>query len=138
MASQDGTADRSSVLMDISNAMVQIYKTKFGRGPTRTRTEWCGNDIICVVLEDTFTPVEQSLVKMGKHEPLRDLRMLFQYASVDEFCEPIERNTGRKVRAFISGIDTQVKGLSVETFILHPAGYDGPSRRECDDANPPD
>ena len=38
-----------------------------------------------------------------------------------EFCEPVERITGRKVRAFISGIDTHVDGLSVETFILHPA-----------------
>jgi hypothetical protein len=47
---------------------------------------------------------------------------------VREFCEPIERITGRKVRAFISGIDTEADGLSVETFVLHPEGYTGPSR----------
>jgi hypothetical protein len=30
----------------------------------------------------------------------------------------------------ISGIDTEVEGLAVELFVLHPAGYDGPSRSE--------
>jgi hypothetical protein len=40
----------------------------------------------------------------------------------------VERVTGRKVRAFLSSIDTEVDGLSMETFVLHPKGYDGPSR----------
>jgi hypothetical protein len=43
------------------------------------------------------------------------------------FCEPIERLTGRTVRAFISGIDTEAD-LASEMFVLHPPGYDGPSR----------
>jgi uncharacterized protein YbcI len=119
---------RSSPLMEISSAMVQIYKSQFGRGPTRTRTEWCGRDAISVILEDTFTPVERRLVELGEHGRVRELRMLFQYAAVDEFCEPIERLTGRVVKSFISGIDTQADGLSIETFILHPEGYTGPSR----------
>jgi len=53
--------------------------------------------------------------------------MWFQYAEVELFCVPIERLTGRKVRAFVSGIDT-VSDLSCEMFVLHPVGYDGPSR----------
>jgi hypothetical protein len=43
--------------------------------------------------------------------PVRDLR---------EFCEPIERITGRKLRAFLSSTDTEVDGFSTETFVLHP------------------
>ncbi len=65
---------------------------------------------------------------MGEHQRLRDIRMFFQYSSVAEFCEPIERLTARQVRSFLSGIDTEVGGLSTETFVLHPDGYDGPSR----------
>jgi uncharacterized protein YbcI len=125
---ETGTEARARVMMEISTAMVQVYKSQFGRGPTRARTEWCGNDVITVVLEETFTPVEHKLVELGEHQSLRDLRMLFQYASIADFCEPIERLTGRKVRAFVSGTDTEVGGLSVETFVLHPVGYDGPSR----------
>jgi uncharacterized protein YbcI len=121
---------RTTGLMEISNAMVKLYKEQFGRGPTKARTYWCSDHIITTVLEDTLTPVETSLVRLGEHQRLRDTRMLFQYASVREFSGIIERVTGRKVRSFVSGIDTEVDGLSIELFVLHPAGYDGPSRAE--------
>jgi uncharacterized protein YbcI len=120
----------SSILMEISNVMVRLYKTQFGRGPTQVRTHWAGSDALVVFLEDTLAPAERSLVKLGEHQRLRDLRMFFQYASIREFCEPVEQITGRKVRSFLSAIDTQVEGLSIETFVLHPAGYDGPSRHD--------
>lgn len=118
----------SAVLAAISREMVQLYKEQFGRGPTSVRTDWCNPNLIVVVLDDTLTPAERNLVAMGEHQRLRDMRMFFQYASVREFCEPIERHTGRRVRAFISGIDTEVAGLSVETFVLHPEGSEEPSR----------
>jgi len=125
-ADADG-AHAQNILSAVSNEMVRIYKGQFGRGPTRTRMNWSGPDVLVVTLEDTFTPAEHSLRKLGEHERLRELRMLFQYAEVEVFCEPIERLTGRKVRAFLSGIDT-VQDLACEMFVLHPAGYDGPSR----------
>ena len=123
----DDGSGHSGILSAISNDMVRIYKDQFGRGPTKTRTRWAGPDILIVTLEDTFTPAERSLQRMGEHERLRDLRLLFQYAETERFCDPIERLTGRKVRVFISGIDT-VSDVASELFILHPAGYDGPSR----------
>lgn len=118
----------STLLSEVSNAMVHLYKEYFGRGPTRTKTRWCGDDVLVVILEDTLTPSERNMVKMGEHQRLRETRMFFQYATVSEFCGPVERVTGRKVRSFISGIDTEVEGLSTEMFLLHPQGYDGPSR----------
>jgi uncharacterized protein YbcI len=121
----------------ISNAMVRLYKNQFGRGPTSARTLFAGPDTVVVVLEDTLTPAERNLVRMGEHQRLRDTRLFFQYASVGEFCEPIERLTGRKVRSFLSSTDTVVDGLSVETFLLHPEGYDGPSRIELDERTSP-
>jgi uncharacterized protein YbcI len=125
---QDGNHRDQSVSMAISNEMVRLYKTQFGRGPTKARTNWAGPDVIAVILEETLTPAERNLAKMGEHQRLRDLRIFFQYAAVREFCEPIERLTGRKVRAFISGMDTVADGLAMEVFVLHPEGYDGPSR----------
>ena len=121
----------SGILNAVSNEMVRLYKEQFGRGPTRTRTDWAGADTLVVTLEDTLVPSERNLVKLGEHQRLRDIRMFFQYATVAEFCEPVERLTGRKVRSFISGIDTEVDGLSVEMFVLHPEGYSGPSRTEA-------
>jgi uncharacterized protein YbcI len=116
------------LLSQVSNEMVRLYKEQFGRGPTKATTNWCGENALVVLLEDTFTPAERTLVKMGEHERLRESRMFFQYAAVRGFCEPVERLTGRKVRAFLSGIDTEVDGLSLETFVLHPAGSHEPSR----------
>jgi uncharacterized protein YbcI len=114
-------------LSAMSNEMVRVYKEQFGRGPTSVHTSWAGPDVLVVVLESTFTRAERNLRDMGEHQRLRDLRLYFQYASTDEFCGPVERIFDRKVRAFISGIDTQVD-VATELFVLHPAGYDGPSR----------
>ena len=127
-APSNDDSKRQSVSLAISNEMVRLYKEQFGRGPTKARTSWCGADVVTVILEDTLTPPERNLVKMGEHQRLRDLRMFFQYSSVRAFCEPIERLTGRKIRSFVSGMDTEANGLAVELFVLHPEGYDGPSR----------
>jgi uncharacterized protein YbcI len=118
----------TSVLMEVSNTMVRLYKDQFGRGPTKARTVWAGEDALTCFLEDTLTPVERNMVQMGEHQRLRDLRMFFQYASIREFCEPVEQITGRTIRSFQSSIDTEVDGLCVETFIFYPVGEEGPSR----------
>src|SRR3954463_5573228 len=117
---EDGGA--GAVLAQISTEMVRLYKDVFGRGPTKARTNWAGPDTVVCVLEDTLSLAERNLVKMGEHQRLRDMRMFFQYATIKEFGEPVERLTGRKVKAFLSSIDTEVDGLSVEMFILHEAG----------------
>jgi len=121
---------RTSALMEISNAMVQIYKKQFGRGPSSARTFWAGPDALMCVLEGTLTPVERTLVELGEHQRLRDIRTFFQYAAVRKFCEPVEQVTGRTVRSFHSSIDTLVDGMAVETFILYPEGHEGPSRMD--------
>src|SRR3954453_7904292 len=120
-----------NVRMEISNEMVRLYKQQLGRGPTTARTMWAGADVLVVVLESTLTPAERNLVRLGEHQRLRETRMYFQYALVQEFCEPVERLTGGTVRAFVSGTDSQVDGLAGETFILWPAdAQDARSRSE--------
>ena len=125
-----GHEGATSVLMEISNVMVRLYKDQFGRGPTSARTYWAGPDALMCILEDTLTPAERNMVKLGEHQRLRDTRMFFQYASVREFCEPIERITGRKVRGFHSSVDSEAEGQTVEVFVFYPEGKDGPSRSE--------
>jgi uncharacterized protein YbcI len=133
LTGQPTNDSRSNVATAISNEMVRLYKAQFGRGPTSSRTLFAGGDTVVVILEHTLTPAERNLVELGEHQRLRDTRMFFQYATVRGFCEPVERLTGRKVRSFHSSIDTMVDGLAVETFILHPDGYSGPSRADLDE-----
>jgi uncharacterized protein YbcI len=102
-------------LLEVSNAMVRIYKQQFGRGPTRARTDWAGPDALLCTLEDTLTPAERKLVEMGEVRRLRDTRLFFKYACEEDFRATVEEITGRTVRAFISGTDA-TQDVSCELF----------------------
>ena len=121
-----------TMLSDLSNEMVALYKTQLGRGPTKVRSDWAGADALLVTLEDSFTPAEHRLAEMNEHTRLRDTRTFFQYATTGQFIEVVERLTGRNVRAFVSGIDTSVDVCS-EVFYFNSQPndtdfHDGSSR----------
>jgi uncharacterized protein YbcI len=109
-----------SVRADISREMVRLYKEQFGRGPTKAKTEFAGPDTVISTLEDSLTPAERRLADMGEDQRLRDTRVFFQHATQTEFCEVIERLLQRKVRAFVSGMDT-ASDVSAEVFYLETA-----------------
>ncbi len=123
--------ERVNVIVHVSLEMVRLYKEQFGR-PKSANTYWAGPDALVVFLEDTLTLAERDMADMGEHQQVREKRTAVQYSTVRDFCEPVERLTGRKVRAFLSATDTQVDGLATETFVLHPFGYDGPSRIDAE------
>jgi uncharacterized protein YbcI len=106
-------------LAELSNEMVRLYKEQFGRGPTRTRSDYAGPDVLITTLEDTFTPAERKLVEMGEHQRLRDARLFMQHSSKRDFIETVERITGRRVRAYVSGIDAE-EDVSCEVFYFEP------------------
>jgi uncharacterized protein YbcI len=125
---RDGT-----MLSELSNELVALYKTQLGRGPTKVRSNWAGEDALLVTLEDSLTPAEHRLVAMGEHARLRDSRTFFQYATVNEFVDVAERLTKRRVRAFVSGIDTAADVCS-EVFYLEP--QEPPSETGQEDGRP--
>jgi uncharacterized protein YbcI len=115
-AAQERTLSR---LQAVSRAMTRIYEEQFGRGPEHVRSYYAGPDAIVCFLENTLTPVERSLGTLDEHQRLRDMRMLFPYAAEQDFRGSIEQITGRKVIAFVSGIDTRADVAS-ELFRLEP------------------
>ena len=110
-----------SELEQMSNAMVRIYKEEFGRGPTRARSGYVGPNMIVSTLENSMTPAERSMVKRGAHLRVNETRLWFQEATRDEFMSTVEEITGRKVSAFMSGMDSYAD-VAVETFCLEPVG----------------
>jgi len=108
-----------SLLLTVSNEMVRIYKEQFGRGPTKVRTDWAGPDVLISTLRESLTAAERNLADMGELDRLRDTRMFFQYAGEDQFVGAIEEVVGRKVVAFISGIDAR-RDVSAEVFYFEP------------------
>jgi uncharacterized protein YbcI len=113
------TVTERSPMLEISNAMVRLYKEAFGRGPTKARAHFAGPDTLIVVLESSLTVAERNLVAMGEHQRLREARLFFQYALEDQFRGIVEHALGRRTLAFVSGIDTQ-RDVAMEVFTLEP------------------
>ncbi|MDP9189681.1 MAG: DUF2294 domain-containing protein [Actinomycetota bacterium] len=115
-----GDKDRQGLeLQEVSNAMVRIYKELLGRGPTKARTTFAGPDTLIATIENSLTPAERTMVALEEHQRVREIRMFFQHAAEQDFVDAVEQITGRKVRAFVSGIDTTTD-VSSEVFYFEP------------------
>ena len=110
-------------LQEVSNAMVRIYKELLGRGPTKARTSYAGPDTLVATIENSLTPAERNMVVLDEHQRVREIRMFFQHAAEQDFIEAVENITGRKVHAFVSGMDTS-QDLSSEVFYFEPIPAD--------------
>jgi uncharacterized protein YbcI len=118
------TFERGGVLTDVCNAVVQIHKQFYGKGPTKARAH-LSRDLLAVVLEGGFTRGEQTLNERGHVQEVLHSRMAMQQSVEEEFRNAIETILGRSVRSFMSANDP-VGGLQVEIFILHaPGAADG-------------
>jgi uncharacterized protein YbcI len=115
------TATEQSPLLEISNAMVRLFKEAFGRGPTKARAQFAGPDTLLVTLESSLTVAERNLVAMGEHQRLREARLFLSHALEDQFRAIVERALGRKTLAYVSGLDT-VRDVTIKVFTLEPAG----------------
>jgi uncharacterized protein YbcI len=116
--------EHGNVAQAISNAMTSLLREHWGRGPTGVRT-LIGHDHVICFLEDIFTPAERTLIQAGEGDVVVEARRAFQRAMEDRFRELVEGATGRRVRAFLSQVNTEAK-ISVEVFVLesdaaHPA-----------------
>jgi uncharacterized protein YbcI len=105
-----------AVRVRISNEMVRLHSEYYGRGPTKTKV-YVDGDLIAVVLEETFTPAEKTLIARGESEGIQDIRRRFQRAMADQFRSVVEQATGREVRSFLSETDLD-NDISVEIFLL--------------------
>jgi uncharacterized protein YbcI len=110
---------RGLELQELTNAMVRLYKELFGRGPTKARTAYADPDTIVATVENSLTPAERNMVALGEDQRVREIRMFFQHASDAEFRGTVEEITGRKVWAFVSGMDT-ARDVASEIFYLEP------------------
>ena len=114
-----GEGDRSSLgemRATISNEIVRLQAEYYGKGPTRAKT-YLVDDLVVVVLEESFTRAEKTLAERGERDANEHIRRRFQQQMADEFTSVVEQATGRKVRVFLS--ETNIEhDVSVETFLL--------------------
>ncbi|MDX6699505.1 MAG: hypothetical protein QOE65_2902 [Solirubrobacteraceae bacterium] len=102
----------------ISDTVVHTLTQVTGRGPTHAKTT-LGDDSVFVVLQDTLTVGERSLVEAGEERAVLDLRRRWQDVMRIEVSRQVEELTGRPVVGFMS--DNQIDpDLGVEVFVLGP------------------
>ena len=106
------------VLTAISDGMVALLKEFYGRGPTRAKSYY-EDDLVVCVLRGGFSRVEQTLLDGGRGAAVIQQRMEFQEVMRGRFDDVIERATGRPVIGFMSG-NQQEPDMMCEVFILGP------------------
>ena len=100
----------------ISNHVVRTMSEYTGRGPTMGRT-YINDDLVTVVLRDTLTKGERSLVKEDLDELVLTMRKAFQGTMRHDLVNGVEEILGRKVIAFMS--DNHIDpDLAVEMFVM--------------------
>ena len=106
------------MLTAISDGMVGLLKEFYGRGPTRTKTYY-EDDLVVCLLRGGFSRVEQTLLEGGRGSSVIQQRMDFQDLMRERFQAVIEEATGRHVIGFMSG-NQQDPDIMCEVFILDP------------------
>jgi uncharacterized protein YbcI len=112
-----------STAAKISNLVVQMMNGYTGRGPTKAWTS-IDHELITVVVRDTFTKGERSLIGNGYRQLVIDVRRAYQQTMRDELVAGVERLSGRKVIAFLSDHHLD-PDIAVESFVLEPLNLDG-------------
>jgi uncharacterized protein YbcI len=112
-------AARGEILTAISDGIVALFKEFYGKGPTRAKTYY-EDDLVVCLLRGGFTRVEETLRDAGRGHEVILQRMAFQDVMRDRFEAVIQHATGRRVVGFMSG-NQQDPDMLCEIFVLAPS-----------------
>jgi len=117
MAGTDTTTHGSKTAA-ISNMVVRLTSQYTGRGPTKART-YINEDLVTVVMQDTLTKAERTLVAHDCSELVLTTRRIFQDTMEADLVAGLREILDREVVAFLSANHAD-PDYAVETFILAP------------------
>ena len=100
----------------VTSALVGIHTQHLGRGPTTASTFHYRN-VLVTLMHDVLTHAERALSRSDNVESVRQVRSVFQRAMESDFREAVERLTGRRVVAFISGNQLE-PDIAAQLFVL--------------------
>ena len=120
MASVDqARASIGALHLAISNSVVAHLRDYTGRGPTKARTSIRDN-VVVVILEQTLTKGERSLVALGREVKVLEIRQEFQAAMRESCSAAVAALTGRTVLAMLSANHIN-PDIAAEIFVLDSA-----------------
>jgi uncharacterized protein YbcI len=125
MPDRDVRPRRGPLNQAIANAVVRGHSRYVGRGPTKAQAFFREN-VVVVLLQDTLTKGERSLIAGGKQESVLHTRRQYQEMMRADLVDAVQELTGCRVEALLSGnhIDPD---LSAEVFVLdRPVPFEQP------------
>jgi len=118
MTGTEHAATGSNPSLAISNLTVRLLSQYTGRGPTKART-YLNDDLVTIVLQDSLTHAERTLVEKGRSELVLATRRTFQDVMGEDLIAGVQEILGREVVAFCSANHVD-PDIAVETLILAP------------------
>jgi uncharacterized protein YbcI len=115
----------------ISTGLVQLHRRYYGKGPTKAKTYFLDDTVVCI-LQGGFTTVERTLIDEGDVDTVYAMRRSFQRVMEEQFTLVVEEATGRKVIAYMSQIHED-PDLAIEIFVLEPSEEHSPVAPEVPD-----
>ena len=106
----------------VSREIAQIYKTHYGRGPTKINSGFMGDAVVCL-LEDVNNASQAALLQFGKTDVAQAVHGELQLGMAHAMQEAIERLTGRTVRAYVPGFNATANATT-DVFLLEPVADD--------------
>jgi uncharacterized protein YbcI len=116
LPSDGSSRDDGRLAAAISTAVVHVFSDHTGRGPTRARTTIDG-EVVVVILQDSMTKAERSLVEAGKEAEVLHLRRSFQETMRLDLVAAVERLTASTVQVFMSA-NHIAPDTAAEIFLL--------------------
>jgi uncharacterized protein YbcI len=123
----EANAQEQSVEARVSNAVVRTMKDLYGRGPTHAKTYLCDEYVFCV-LSGGMTRDEETMIRGGAQDAVRDYRLRFQAVIAPELIRRVEDILERKVATYHSQVLFDPDRL-IEIFVLDPSEDGGTSAR---------
>jgi uncharacterized protein YbcI len=109
-----------SLPAQISHVVVRTMKDLYGRGPTHAKTYLCDEYVFCV-MSGGMTRDEETMIRGGEKEAVRDYRLRFQAVIAPELVRRVEDVLERRVVSYHSQVLFDPDRL-VEIFILDRPG----------------
>jgi uncharacterized protein YbcI len=110
----------------VSQVIVRTMKDLYGRGPTHAKTFICDEYVFCV-MSGGMTRDEETMIRGGEHDAVRDYRLKFQAVIAPEIVRRVEDVLGRTVVTYHSQVLFDPDRL-VEIFVLDGAWEPGASK----------
>jgi uncharacterized protein YbcI len=86
----------------LTDELAGIHTEYLGRGPATASSFYHGNAVV-TLMHDVLTKAEKVLAQKGRGSEVTEVRGLFRQQMEADFRAAVERLTGQKVLAFLSG-----------------------------------